>query len=432
MKRVYSIQEYGCLVAERQVEGWTTLPAVTFAKLENFLLAARGGVDPLELMGVSARRGVGRVLTARNYVGVIATADGAVIEILPKICSATPEGDPRARARRLLIEMLSELPDAPYRALQTTGVDTARMNLLEAFVRMFIDEVFAIVRRGLRCDYVRVEEDARYLRGKLDLPRHILENAAHRERFAIICDRYTTDRPENRLLKSTLLFLRRHSGSPQNLRDLRLLLDAFAAVPPSVDVIGDLRRCAPDRNTRDYTWALLWCRVFLAGRGFTSFAGDDVALALLFPMEALFERYVARRLRRKLGGKGFSVSIQDGSRRLFDAPPRFRLRPDIVVRREADGAVFVLDTKWKLLRANAKNGGVAEADMYQMYAYQRRFGAANATLVYPWTEEAPPESERCFSASDGARVQLQFFDLLQPEGSLSEMVESLAQCSLIS
>ncbi len=310
MNRVYQIEEYGCLVAERQVEGCVALPSSTFANLESFLLTARGGADPLELMGVSARRGVGHVLTARNYVGVIVTADGAVIEILPKICSAAPEGNPRVRARRLLIEMLSELPDAPYRALQSTGVDTARMNLLKAFVRMFIDEVFAIVRRGLRCDYVHVEEDARYLRGKLDLPRHIRENAAHRERFAVICDRYTADRPENRLLKSTLLFLRRHSGSPQNLRDLRLLLDTFAAVPPSVDGAGDLRRCAPDRNTRDYTRALLWCRVFLTGRGFTSFAGDDVALALLFPMEALFERYVARRLRRKLSGVGYSVSFK--------------------------------------------------------------------------------------------------------------------------
>lgn len=94
MNRVYQIEEYGCLVAERQVEGCVALPSSTFANLESFLLTARGGTDPLELIGVSARRGVGHVLTARNYVGVIATADGAVIEILPKICSAAPEGTP--------------------------------------------------------------------------------------------------------------------------------------------------------------------------------------------------------------------------------------------------------------------------------------------------------------------------------------------------
>lgn len=421
MNAVYSIEEYGCLVADRQVAGCVSLPAASFERLENFILSNRAGSEPLELMGVSARRGAGRVLTARNYVGVIALADGTVVEILPKICSAAAVDDPRARARQLLIDMLGALPDAPYRSLHSTGIDAARMNLLEVFIRMFIDEALAIVKRGLRRAYAPVEEDAPFLRGKLDLSRHIRANAAHRERFAIVSDRYTADRPENRLLKAALARLLRQSRSAKNRRDLRLLLNAFEEVPPCADVAADLARCVSDRSTRDYARALTWCRVFLLGQGFTPFAGRDAALALLFPMEMLFERYVGRLLRRRLAGDGFDVVLQDRSLHLFDEPQRFRLRPDILVRR-GGGDAYILDTKWKLLRADAPNFGISPADMYQLCAYQRRYGARSATLIYPWTQRAPRGTERVYTAADGTTVRIQFFDLFRPRESLEALV----------
>jgi hypothetical protein len=39
----------------------------------------------LELLALSARRGIGKIITARNCVGLITMSDGTVIEILPKI-----------------------------------------------------------------------------------------------------------------------------------------------------------------------------------------------------------------------------------------------------------------------------------------------------------------------------------------------------------
>lgn len=62
------------------------------------------------------------------------------------------------------------------------------------------------------------------------------------------------------------------------------------------------------------------------------------------------------------------------------------MRPDIVVKRKADGAVFILDTKWKILADSKTNYGISQADMYQMYAYQKKYGANHVTLVYPKTD----------------------------------------------
>ena len=53
-----------------------SLPEHTFDQLEQFILSSRdanSGAEPLELMSLSARPGLGKVITAKNYVGVIAT-----------------------------------------------------------------------------------------------------------------------------------------------------------------------------------------------------------------------------------------------------------------------------------------------------------------------------------------------------------------------
>ena len=66
------------------------LPEQTFDQLEQFVLANRSAADTeaLDLMSISSRKGIGKIISARNYVGMIAMNDGTGIEILPKIYSA--------------------------------------------------------------------------------------------------------------------------------------------------------------------------------------------------------------------------------------------------------------------------------------------------------------------------------------------------------
>lgn len=90
----------------------------------------------------------------------------------------------------------------------------------------------------------------------------------------------------------------------------------------SADYKGDFAKYISDRNMKDYNTALMWCRVFLMGKSFTSFAGSEIALALLFPMETLFENYVAAILKKKLSRSDFTVSVQDRTYHLFNEPSR--------------------------------------------------------------------------------------------------------------
>ena len=422
MRNTYLITEYGSFVAEKQIPGYTTLPQRTFDALEAFVLANRGkDADALELLALSARKGIGKIITARNYVGVITMTDGTTIEILPKVFSSTAYTE--ASVKKLLIDMLRSLKDSPYKTLQTSHVNIEKLNVFEVFIRMFVDEVLYIEKRGLKSGYQTVQSNEAVFKGKLKVSEHIKYNFVHKERSFVEYDTFHIDRPENRLIKTCILHLYRVSQSAKNRVDIKNLLNSFAEVSTSADSAGDFEKCVPDRNMKDYATALLWCRVFLLGKSFSAFSGSEIAFALLFPMETLFESYIAQQLRKHLDPNEFTLSAQDRSYHLFDNPRQFLMKPDIVVKRKQDGAVFILDTKWKLLSPAKANCGISQTDMYQMYAYQKKYQAESVTLLYPATDTLSPDRQFPFQSDDGVLVTARFVDLFDLSHSLSGLLQ---------
>ena len=144
-------------------------------------------------------------------------------------------------------------------------------------------------------------------------------------------------------------------------------------------------------------------------------------------METLFESYIAQKLKRELDPKEFSVSVQDKSYHLFDQPRQFRIRPDIVVKRKADGAVFILDTKWKLLSTSKVNYGISQSDMYQMYVYQKKYQAAHISLLYPVTDSLSTERQIPYRSYDGVNVTARFIDMISLKESMSVLSEAFSQ-----
>ena len=172
MSKTYQITEYGSFVRDKEVFGCTSLPADAFDALENFVLSnSSNDADALELMGISARKGVGKIITAKNYVGVITMDDGTTIEILPKIYSnetlSDDEEKVKGRVKKLLIDMLKTLRNTPFKSLQSTNVNIDKLNIFEIFIRMIVDEVFFIVKRGLKCDYETVQSKESVFKGKM-------------------------------------------------------------------------------------------------------------------------------------------------------------------------------------------------------------------------------------------------------------------------
>lgn len=416
-KRVYTTTEYGSFLSEKHIDGYVTLPDRTFQQLRQFVLSDQSS----QLLGLTGKGSLGEVITVKNYVGIIALPDGAVIQILPKIYSAVQDDKAHSKSKKLLLQMLKTLREAPNHTLPPAQVDIVNMDILEIFIRMFLDELLLLVQRGSKCGYENVQENLNLVKGKLLFSQQLRKNFAHQERCYVAYDAFTINRPENRLIRSTLLILERKSVNEKNRRDIRMLLQTMEQVDRSRSIERDFAQCVSDRSMKDYRNILRWCRIFLTNHSFTSFTGQERAFALLYPMEKLFESYIAAQLKRSMGEEKYQITAQDRSCWLFESPNQFQLRPDVVVRRRMDGAVFVLDTKWKLLDKTQRNLGISQADMYQMYAYQKKYGAETVTLLYPKTEWVDTDEPLEFHGEDGVHVLVRFVDLFCVQESIKEL-----------
>ncbi len=96
---------------------------------------------------------------------------------------------------------------------------------------------------------------------------------------------------------------------------------------------------------------------------------------MLFDMNKLFEAYVAEHIKKYFSDR-FMVKIQAQEKFLFDEPRTFALKPDIIL--EGDEKI-ILDTKWKFK--------ISEDDMYQMFAYAKRYGAKKIFILSPAEED---------------------------------------------
>lgn len=97
------------------------------------------------------------------------------------------------------------------------------------------------------------------------------------------------------------------------------------------------------------------------------------------------------------------------------------MKPDIVIKNKELGQVFVMDTKWKVLSDAKANYGISQADMYQMYAYQKKYTSENVTLLYPLTENVEQKEPIEFLSHDGTIIKIRFVDLFDLKNSLENI-----------
>lgn len=391
-----------------------------FAELDQFVREHTSEDDStvaLDFFKAFSKKGVGNVIQARNYVGLVQLESGYQIQILPKIDFMDDDGETNSSTMKVFLKMLRSMKDFPGKVFHGTNLKTDRMNLYEIFISMFIQQVIELTRRGLKSAYIPMNDNLNFYKGKLLFGEHIKMNMVHKEKFYVSYDEFQVNRAENRLIKSTLIKLQKLSTNSSNIKAIRQLLPLFEMVTPSTNFTKDFSKVVIDRNTKDYEDIMIWCKVFLMNKSFSTFSGDTNARALLFPMKKVFEAYVAQNIRKVFGEINWDVSTQDRGYYLFKENNRniFSLRPDIVITRE-DGHQIIMDTKWKrLVNDSGKNYGISQGDMYQMFAYSKKYDTPDIWLLYPKTEEMSGHEDIVFESTDAngsiVKVSLFFVDL---------------------
>jgi len=326
-----------------------------------------------------------------SYVGVVRAPDRTQLEILPKIGKAS-EAD-ADKTRSILITMLSSLPGFNYIQSDYAALQARKMSLLDVFIHEFLQTVQAIVKRGLRAGYATCRDNLFTLRGKLQMATHLRENLMRRDRFFSEFDEFSTNRAENRLIHAALRCALLWASSHHNQHLARELCFVFSDVPISKVPAVDLQLVHLDRDMGYYTGALAWAKLILAGLSPLTGSGQNEAPSMLFPMQDVFEAYVAKHLKSQLH-ESFALQKQPRSLSLVTHKNKdwFQLKPDLLVS-NLNQPRMILDTKWKLLDASKDNPsdkyGLSQDDLYQMYAYGQTYlgGKGDIVLIYPKTRD---------------------------------------------
>ena len=370
-----------------------------FDSLEKFVLENEKIAQYLK---ITTKNGFGKVLQAQNYVGLIQTKDGATIEILPKIKNTTTE-----KSKEILISMLKTLKNSPFKNSSVANLKSSKMQLLEIFISMFLEELAKLIRNGLKSDYISKEENLKFLKGKLKISEQIKYNTIHKERFFVQYEEFISNRVENRLIKTTLQYLYKKSKLNKNQQRIREFLFVFDEIETSHNIKTDFSNIKLNRQMKDYEQVLLWCKTFLFENSFSPYRGNDVAFALLFDMNLLFESFVYSYLKRSSNFQ--DIKSQDKTHHLAyeNDIGRFRLKPDIVI----NGGKIIADTKWKILSQEKSYNGVSQADMYQLYAYGTKYeNCEKMYLIYPFDELLIKNSYNYFKNKE-LKLDILFFDV---------------------
>lgn len=348
----------------------------------------------------------GDFLQAQNYVGIIQTKSGDSLEILPKIHDNDNSSNEEAveNSKKILLTMLKTLKSHPFKNINIANLKSLNLPLLEIFISMFLDEVSKLIKIGIKSDYVELEDNLKFLKGKLKISEQIRKNIVHKERFYVCYQEFSTDRAENRLIKSTLEFLYRRSKSSRNQRLIREYLFIFEEISSSSDINADFSRLKLNRQTKHYEQALLWSKIFLQNRSFSPYRGSDVAFALLFDMNRLFESYVGNFIKKKLP----NVILQHSEKHLVENPKSFRLRPDIFLESK-----FIADTKWKIIKSR---DNISQADLYQLYSYGKKYECGKLHLIYPKIDGIQQEPMK-FEYEKKMQLEILYFDLEKYENN---------------
>jgi len=331
---------------------------------------------------------------SRGHVGTAALSPETVVSVITKV--------PVANILLLASLAYRTLPIPP-------AVGDALLESVEDVVDwlavLLVTEIHALLARGLRQDYVVVEDQLPYVRGRLRFDANPY-SARHGLTACEFAD-FLPDIPENRVLRASLEVLATQRLLPGIRVRVEQLLRSFQGVAFIRPTKGLLASCRITRLNRHYRPALELCRLLLDQAGMGLGVGSVGAPAYFFPMDMVFQEAVTSLLQSQLP----AVSRQTGRsyQPVAATPTRpFTFSADIVIGAPPQ---LVIDTKYAAPEVRNRYGGWSfhNDNVYQVVFYALSLGCP-AVLVYPRLER---DVDVVFDI-EGIAVSLLTVDLSEP------------------
>ncbi|MGW3559433.1 McrC family protein [Streptomyces sp. NPDC000963] len=302
---------------------------------------------------------------------------GAVSVMVPGAESLTVRITPKVPIARLFFLLGYSFDPRGWRDGQ---VDVAEHGeVLPALAHAFERQVERAIRAGLLQGYRTTEDTALVVRGRIREAEQVRRRFGTALPVEITYDEFTTDIPENVLLRAATERLLRLPGVPRPVR-ARLLHQRTRLADVTPLVRGQRPPVwRPSRLNARYQHALHLAEAILDGASAEHRPGGLRIDGFLFDMNKVFEDFVCVALREALrpyGGRG----VLQAKGVHLDEDGRLRMRPDFIWYGDGNQShpLAVADAKYKA----EKNNGYPGADLYQMLAYCTALGLPEGHLVY--------------------------------------------------
>jgi 5-methylcytosine-specific restriction enzyme subunit McrC len=320
-----------------------------------------------------------------QYVGVIQIGN-LTIEILPKadkeIVSKIDFKDEGNKWQRVLMKMLAISNEIELETISEASL-RKRFTLLDLYFEIYLNEVDALLRKGLTKKYKHNDGNVKALKGRLIFSKNIQHNLVHQERFFTIHQEYNHEHLINQILLRGLKILNTICSDSLLNDKVRKLLFYFPEMHEIAINKESFNTIRLTRKTKDYTKALSIAKMLILNYSPDISRGDENMLALLFDMNKLWEKYIYKKLKEKESDE-MTVSYHDQDKFWEDK----KVYPDIVIRRKLNtydenghqkSEPFVIDTKWKLVEIDKPS----DDDLKQMFVYNIYWESPKSMLLYP-------------------------------------------------
>ena len=339
----------------------------------------------------------------KHHVGILQTLNFR-IQVLPKIWK--DDNSDKSKAILNLIKLLFYAFTDPSSSIPEIVIspETNKLDIFELLIRFYATTLEDQLSMGVYRKYNRVQEESRYLRGKLNLMKQL--RRIDQSKFNIDTFRFSGDNDLNRFFAYATECLLRWTKDPKNaeiLSSIQLHLDSEDIPTSKPKGIINFNRLN-ERFQIPYTYAKLLLDSMIPLPG-----GNDRSMMMIFDMnevfEAFFAKFVTRNKESIFNGMGISesdIKIQRqeknfiyGTNGTTDLALRYT-RPDVRVVISNTNSTLVFDTKYKILNSLEitvrddhepdEISVISSGDLYQMFTYSEIYKSNGTILVFPGKE----------------------------------------------
>lgn len=328
----------------------------------------------------------GEKIRANNFVGFIQNGD-ELIEIYPKVFREDNCSDKSLMLRHIFHWFkYCRKWRFPYNQANLNNENIDKFP--ELIIHLIATQIFNIVSSQPLMQYQRVEETLFMPKGSVNFNRYINKSVVRGNYHQIECDYepFLFDNKVNRIIKYCARILIQQSRFKENINLLQESLNILDEVEDTVCSIADVNSIFLNSFYQEYLLLMNTCKLVLKQQLYSNGNYDLSQWCLLFPMEYIFEDFIAGFIERYFSEK-WIVDYQKSDEYLSNEPRVFNMQHDIFLTCKKDSnRHIIIDTKYKIrdkLFKNDKKKGIAQSDLYQMVSYAYKRGCQEVFLLFP-------------------------------------------------